>query len=306
MNRTVALFLSLTLLTVTVTACICATPTVTPPAPTEEPTPAGPSLGDARTRATDGMVVVYVPAGEFQMGSTDKEVDAVIARGNELGIGLKQDFFENEQPAHTVVLDAYWIDRTEVTNGQYAWCVAAGACEPPTDSGGFTRESYYGDSAYDDYPVIWVNWYQADAYCEWAGGRLPTEAEWEYAARGPEGRVYPWGNDEPDCALLNYWAEDGRCVGGTAPVGSYPDGASWCEVLDMSGNVWEWVWDWYGTYPSGRQENPMGPSSGDYRPLRGSSWYHSWDTVRSAARAPAEPGDSMPWVGIRCAMSPGD
>jgi formylglycine-generating enzyme required for sulfatase activity len=352
-NRAVALFLSLTLLTVAVTACTCATPTVTSterpgqaatktplpltalpterptqittktpaPAPTKKPAPTltGPPLGDAQTRPADGMVMVYVPSGEFQMGSTDEEVDYALALCNEYSHAYESCslfLFYPERPAHIVALDGFWIDCTEVTNAQYAQCVAAGACEPPMESGSYTRESYYGDGAYADYPVIWTTWHDAEAYCEWAGARLPTEAEWEYAARGPERRLFPWG-DELDATRLNYcdvncdtWADESFDDGyaDTAPVGSYPEGASWCGALDLAGNVREWVSDWDGDYPSGRQKNPAGPSTGEFRVLRGGSWYDPWYYVRTACRD-ADPPDSRFYgngLGFRCAASPGE
>jgi serine/threonine-protein kinase len=210
------------------------------------------------------MVMVYVPAGEFEMGSTE---------GN-----------DDEKPVHTVALDGFWIDQTEVSNAQYVRCVEAGDCSPPRESGSTTRDPYYGNSTYEDYPVIYVSWRQAADYCAWAGGRLPTEAEWEYAARGGDGRTYPWGDGAPDCSKANYRGVDGLCVGDTSGVGSYPAGASWCGALDMAGNVWEWVADWYGGYPSGRQVNPTGPSSGEYRGLRGGSWLDSRNHARCAFR----------------------
>jgi formylglycine-generating enzyme required for sulfatase activity len=278
-----------TLLGLMVTACgsVAATPT-------EEPAGGpGPSPGDTNIRPSDGMVLVYVPAGEFEMGSTEGRDD--------------------EQPVRTVALDAIWIDRTEVTNAQYARCVAAGACDPPGDSASYTRRSYYGDSAYEDYPVICVSWHQAAAYCEWAGARLPTEAEWEYAARGPEGREYPWG-DEFDGSLLNYvyyGSEGGDEIGegfgdsyaDTAPVGSFPAGASWCGALDLAGNVWEWVADWYGGYSSGQQANPVGPSSGEFRVLRGGSWSDGRALTRTTARFRLSPDFVDDFVGFRCACS---
>jgi len=191
------------------------------------------------------MVMVYVPAGEFEMGSTE---------GN-----------DDEKPVHTVALDGFWVDRTEVTNAQYLRCVEAGDCSPPRESGSYTRDPYYGNSTYDDYPVIYVTWYQAADYCA-------------------DGRTYPWGDGAPDCSKANYRGVDGFCVGDTSAVGSYPAGASWCGALDMAGNVWEWVADWYGDYPSGRQVNPTGPSSGEYRVLRGGSWLDSRNHARCAFR----------------------
>jgi formylglycine-generating enzyme required for sulfatase activity len=324
MNKTVALSLSLALLIVMVTACcppmptpmpVIEAPTKTPPpvptpmsiievptkpsplAPTEKPAPTGPSLGDTRTRPADGMVMVYVPTGEFQMGSTDEEVDCALALCNEYRGDCERGWFEREQPAHTVALDGFWIDRTEVTNGQYAQCEAAGACDPPPNTGSTTRDSYYGNSAYDNYPVIYVSWHDAEDYCAWAGARLPTEAQWEYAARGPEGRVYPWGNDAPDCDKAN----SSSCVGDTTAVGTYPAGASWCGALDLAGNVWEWTADWYGEYPTGR-------SSGDERVMRGGGWQYRWDLVRAASRhnVPPDGGYFRNGLGFRCVGSPSE
>jgi formylglycine-generating enzyme required for sulfatase activity len=222
----------------------------------------------------------------------------------------ERSWFENEQPAHTVALDGFWIDQTEVTNAQYRQCVEAGACEPPLNSGTPTRRTYYGDSAYDDYPVLSINWHKANAYCEWAGARLPTEAEWEYTARGPEGRRFPWG-DEFDGARLNIcdasckldWADDNFDDGyaGTAPVGNYPEGASWCGALDMAGNAWEWMADWYKEYSSERQVDPTGPSDGTRRVLRGDAVDGTRSTSRTTARHGETPARSYAYFGFRCA-----
>jgi formylglycine-generating enzyme required for sulfatase activity len=277
---------------VVVERVITATPSPEPEAvrtaePTIEPTTISGThaLGDTWTRPADGMVMIYVPAGEFQMGSTTSD---------------------DEEPVHTVALDGFWLDRTEVTNAQYGKCVTADKCDP----------SYYsGDSRFngDDQPVVGVSWHDAVAYCEWAGGRLPTEAEWEYAARGPEALTYPWGNTF-DGTRLNFcdknctydWAE--KSVNDsyefTAPVGSYPDGASWTGALDLAGNVWEWVADWYGSYPSGRQVNPTGPQSGEYRVLRGGSWYSYEYLTRGAYRDWYAPADTRNDIfGFRCGVS---
>ena len=269
-----------------------AVPTKVPTAtPAEELTP---SLGDTWTRPADGMVMVYVPAGEFEMGSTEGDDD--------------------EQPVHTVALDGFWIDQTEVTNAQYEQCVVAGACSPRPFSGSGRRVLYYGDSAYDDYPAIYATWYQAQTYCRWAVGRLPTEAEWEYAARGPEGRVFPWG-DEFDGTRLNYcdanceraWADETVDDGyaGTAPVGSFPAGASWCGAQDLAGNVWEWVADSYASdyYDRSPSRNPTGLSSWEYRVLRGGSWGFDAYYVRGANRDCFIPSNTYGHVGLRCAMS---
>jgi formylglycine-generating enzyme required for sulfatase activity len=293
-------------------------PTTTPVSPAETATPAPmptvqPILGDTRTRPADGMTMVYVPAGEFQMGSDDAEVDWALEMCNAYYQGpCERAWFENEQPAHSVVLDGFWLDRTEVTNAQYRRCEEAGVCRPPQQSDSDTRESYYGDGAYDDYPVVYVTWSQADAYCRWAGGRLPTEAEWEYAARGPEGHRYPWG-DEYDGTRLNScdvncayeWAEESfdDGYGDTAPVGSYPTGASWCGALDLAGNVWEYTADWYGAYAARGQTNPTGPSYGTAHAVRGDAAEGTRAVSRATARHGAESTRTYEYRGFRCASA---
>ena len=223
--------------------------------------------------------MVYVPAGEFSMGSNDG--------------------YDDEQPVHTVYLDAYWIDQTEVTNALYERCVEDGVCNTPGEHGSDTRASYYGNPTYADYPVIYVNWYQAEEYCQWAGRELPTEAQWEKAARGTDGRTYPWGNATPTSDLVNFNSN----IGDTTEVGSYPDGASPYGALDMAGNVWEWVADWQGDYPSGMVSNPMGPASGEYRVLRGGSWDNNEGLIRSADRDGDYPSCANRNNGFRCATS---
>ena len=254
------------------------------------------SIVSTQVSPIDGMVQVYVLAGSFQMGSDSGGPDL--------------------KPVHPVVLDAFWIDQTEVTNKMYALCVEAGKCSPPFDTKSYTRDNYYGNAQYDNYPVIYVSWDNAKAYCEWAGRRLPTEAEWEKAARGTDNRIYPWGNEQLAGNLLNFadsnadfdWSDktvdDGYAD--TSPVGNYPDGASPYGTLDMAGNVWEWVNDWYGEsyYSNSPSENPQGPSSGQERMLRGGSWYDFDDSVRAANRHGYVPGSIGDFVGFRCARSP--
>ena len=225
------------------------------------------------------MMMVYVPEGEFEMGQ-----DGVA------------------EPVHTVYLDAFWIDRTEVTNRMYAQCVAAKACDAPSDSVSYTRDHYYGSPEYDDYPVIYVDWYKAKAYCEWTGRRLPTEAEWEKAARGTDGRTYPWGEDV-NCELANY--DPGtRCVGDTSKVGSYPEGASPYGALDMAGNVWEWVSTLYDEYPYEANDGREDLDASGLRVLRGGSWRYSDHSARAAYRYRVNPDGSNYRNGFRCATSP--
>jgi formylglycine-generating enzyme required for sulfatase activity len=180
-----------------------------------------------------------------------------------------------------------------VTNAQFARFVAASGRDAFTWSRGWDRGA-------SNYPAGGVTWEDARAYCEWAAARLPTEAEWEYAARGPDGRIFPWGN---------VW-EPSRCnsvEGGllaTTPVGSYPRGMSWCGALDLSGNVWEWMADWYDAYSSARQINPRGPASGEARVIRGGSFFNHEYFMRGATRYHwFYPDDPAADIGFRCARS---
>jgi serine/threonine-protein kinase len=269
-------------------------PTITP-VPTFTPIPPTPTPGIGSTMVDkDGMILLYVPAGEFTMGSDKGEA--------------------NERPVHTVYLDAFWIDRTEVTNKQYRACVSTGVCEPPSSNISALQQSscygksclypfdYYGVVEFDDYPVIYVNWNQAKAYCSWAGRDLPSEAQWEKAARGTDARIYPWGNTEPNGSLLNY----NSIIGDTTKVGSYLEGKSFYGAYDMAGNVWEWVNDWYGGsyYQSSPTVNPLGPDSGDGRVLRGRSLgSYGGYSVRASYRYWGYPTDSSHGdVGFRCAL----
>ena len=254
--------------------------------------PAAPAPGDIRVRPADGMEMVYVPGGTFQMGSEEGD----------------QDAGSDEFPRHAVTLDGFWIDRTEVSNGQYAaflnelgnqeergspWLeLGAGYCQIEQ-----VGEEYRSRATSADRAVVMVSWDGADAYCRWAGGRLPTEAEWEYAARGPEGNVYPWGNDPPTCERARFFG----CASCAHDVGVHPDGGSWCGAQDLAGNVWEWVADWYGTYPAGPQENPAGPSSGEDRVMCGGGWHASQREVRGACRLDAKPVAHVGCLGFRCA-----
>jgi formylglycine-generating enzyme required for sulfatase activity len=278
------------------------TPTPTPLPPTNTPTPVPATYTPSPT--PPGMV--YVPAGEFIMGSNEADVDSALALCDEFYGDCQRSWFEDEQPRHTVYLDAFYIDETEVTNAQYQKCVEAGTCDTPEYT------TYYDNPDYAQHPVVYVSWSDADAYCRWAGKRLPTEAEWEKAARGTDGRTYPWGNTF-DGSQVNFadkntsfdWSDSNWDDGyaGTAPVGNYPDGASPFGALDMAGNVWEWVADWYdsGYYAASPESNPKGPASGDYLVLRGGSWLGYAADVRAARRGGFAPDVSFVSVGFRCA-----
>jgi serine/threonine-protein kinase len=259
------------------------------------------------------MVMVYVPAGEFNMGSTDAQIDTAWEQcpPDMVDNPCDRAWFEMESPQHPVVLDAFWIDRTEVTNAQYRRCVETGLCAAPNtcDWG----EPTYDDPSMADHPVVCVDWQGARAYCGWAGGRLPTEAEWEYAARGPEGAVYPWG-DAFDGSRVNHC--DANCrfdardstyddlYERTAPVGSYRRGASWCGALDLAGNILEWVADWYEAeyYSHSPSRNPLGPDSGAFRVLRGGAWGVDRSWVRGAARSWSDPAERQMDAGFRCVV----
>jgi serine/threonine-protein kinase len=253
--------------------------TATPQPPASVPAP---GLGATRTRPADGMPMVYVPAGTFQMGSAEGEPNAD----------------GDEKPQHQVTLDAFWIDKYEVSNALYTRCVEAGACQ---------ESAFADDPTYNgaDYPVVGVSWQDAVDYCQWIGGRLPTEAEWEYAARGPhDGRIYPWGDDPPTCERSQFW---GCSEESTLAVGSLPEGASWCGVHDLAGNVWEWVNDWYRSdyYASSPPQNPKGPETGDTKVLRGGSWNFNEEYVRAANRNHNQPAIRVNHFGFRCVVEPG-
>jgi formylglycine-generating enzyme required for sulfatase activity len=240
------------------------------------------SAGDTQVSEIDGMTMVYAPAGDFSMGS--------------LGITPA------EQPVHTVYLDSYWIDRTEVTNGMYYLCVDAGECRLPHEVGSNTHQYYYFDQPlYANYPVIFVTWSEAQTYCDWAGRRLPTEAEWEKAARGTDRRKYPWGNTSPNDNLLNF----NKPLGGdTTSVGFYPAGASPYGALDIAGNVTEWTADWYDAmyYSRSPASNPTGAATGQYKVVRGGSFYSDEAYVLSAFRHWVEPEKWDVLIGFRCAL----
>jgi eukaryotic-like serine/threonine-protein kinase len=281
-------------------------------------------IGSSKVSKIDGMRMVYVPAGEFYMGY--QEYTASDPR------------YDLQFPKHIVALDSYWMDKTEVTNAMFSKFVdATGYVTEAEKRGnghvalpkvywkrvdGASWENPLGPDSnikkLKKHPVVQVSWNDANAYCQWAGRRLPTEAEWEKAARGLDLRIYPWGNTEwtgelanlPDKNFAQYIdfaavkseVDDGYTY--TAPVGSYPKGASPYGVLDMAGNVWEWVYDWIGKeyISDAPAENPSGPSSGVMRVIRGMSW--DIDYGESAIyRQNNWPDQSSASLGFRCAVS---
>ncbi len=221
----------------------------------------------------DGMVMVYVPGGNFIMGGETN-------RGG-------------EWPAHTVYLQGFWIDQTEVTNAMYILCEQQGVCFK------------HAFSDYPNRPVVYVTWYDAKVYCEWAGKRLPTDAEWEKAARSIDGRTYPWG-ETLTCQYANFRG----CIQTTekikyyltTDVGSYPLGESPYGALDMSGNVWEWVSSLYKPYPYSPDDGRESTTSSDRRVARGGSWLHD-DPPTTMVRMALEPTYTNDWLGFRCVNS---
>jgi formylglycine-generating enzyme required for sulfatase activity len=238
---------------------------------------------------------VLIPAGTFQMGCD------ILHNGP---FECKPD----ELPLHTVFLDSYYIDAAEVTNGRYAECVDAGVCTPPEDFSSNSRPSYYDHPWFVDYPVIWVDWNQADQFCAWAGGRLPTEAEWEKAARGPsDTRAFPWGDDYPTCELVNSRILNSNCVGDTTAGGSFSTaGDSPYRLQDMAGNVYEWVNDWYSQtyYQNSPGINPQGPAAGQLKIRRAGAYGSTESFVRVAVRIPTPIETTRNYIGFRCAYDP--
>ena len=231
-----------------------------------------------------GVPMRLVPAGEFKMGTEQGQ--------------------QQEGPVHSVYLDGYYIDKYEVTNVFYQACVDTGVCDLPKSL------EYYDDLSYRDHPVGNVDWFMASTYCEWRGGHLPTEAQWEKAARGTDERLYPWGN-EISCQEANYLDNSipRSCVGRLVKVGSYPNGVSPYGVYEMAGNALEWVADWFEGnipyedryYANSPASNPHGPETGDLKVLRGGSWWNIPFDLRTTTRNWDAPSVFGPIIGFRCA-----
>jgi formylglycine-generating enzyme required for sulfatase activity len=274
-----------------------ATPLLSPTTPLTE-TPAL-KVGSTQISPVDGMTMLFVPSGSFKMGYEGGDAQ--------------------NRPVHAVYLDNYWIDQTEISLSMYYQCVSAGKCTEPITKNSTNVRTYYGDSDFDNYPVINVSWFQAKDYCDWAGRQLPTEAQWKKAARGDDGRLYPWGDK-----LIDDLGNFTPMVNGFRPVGSYPGGASPYGILQMSGNAYEWVADWFDKdfyQMSGDSVNPTGPAEGSMRSIRGglfrkidkpeggisSSWSgiqgrnYRMVNVQSGYRMFMKPDGFSLLVGFRCA-----
>ncbi len=253
-----------------------AAPSETPPTLVEVPIDlAGPPMEvGSKYLYVDGSVIVAVPGGPFLMGNNN------IA----------------QTPEREVTLGDFWIYSSEVTNSQYALCVNAGKCSQPN----LQKNLLYEDYRSANIPVVGVNYQQSVDYCSFVHGRLPSEAEWEKSARGPDGNLFPWGDQAPSCTLLNY----NFCKGKSLDIQSYPDGVSFYGLFDMSGNVREWVADWYDLnyYQDAPLEDPLGPELGDKRSIRSSSFEDSGDTAFPSNRFAFKPTESLPDLGFRCVV----
>jgi formylglycine-generating enzyme required for sulfatase activity len=246
-----------------------------PPTPTPIPTPTPvPAGAEAPTEPPVAEMMVEIPAGEFIMGNDGGDDD--------------------EKPAHTVTLEAFEIDKFEVANADFAKFVEETGYQTEVEKTGEVGWRRYTEGR-DNHPVVKVTWNDANAYCEWAGKRLPTEAEWEKAAKGEEGFIYPWGN-EWDPAKTN--AKE-RGIRDTVSVGSFPEGASPYGVFDMAGNVWEWTADWYQAYPdSVYQSEYFGEK---FKVTRGGGWFQAADLVTTSNRSATDPSAANDDLGFRCA-----
>ena len=270
---------------------------------------------DAQIRSRDTGEMVLIPAGQFLMGGERSDLE-----GFDKSVYLN---YEAEYPRHPVKLSAYYLDKFEVTNAQYAKFLAEVApnrdpaydhADQPADQD--HQQHYLNEQMKaDNQPAAGLNWFDAYAYCKWAGKRLPTEAEWEYAARGPGEvyRKYPWGNEAPGADGIwranlrpeQGWSADGHHY--TAPVGSYPDGVSPFGIMDLAGNAEEWVHDWLDpTYYTNSQaaSNPQGPAVGRNRVIKGGSFGTDFTHSRIATRLYGAPEVKSEMQGCRCAKDP--
>lgn len=241
------------------------------------------------TTTLRGVPMTLIPAGTFMMGNGSTTS------------------YPRERPLHEVYLDAYYIDTTEVTNLLYIACVEEGACEVPLDDNSATIYRYYGTEPYYNFPVINISWHQAQAYCKWRGGHLPTEAQWEKAAGWDQAnnqhRMFPWDSEVLDWNYLNYFSSG---KGDPVAIASYPRGMSAYGLYDMAGNVAEWVYDWYqdNFYEHSPRENPIGPAEGQFKITRGGSYDDPGAQLTTTFRVPLGPATTDDKIGVRCAWTP--
>lgn len=284
------------------------TPTIPPLEPTEgeivsagstsPPEPTLPPEATQRPSIADrgDHEMVLVPAGEFTMGQD--AADELAECLEKFHPECQLSWFLDEEPVHQVYLDSFYVDKYEVTNAFYKACEDQGVCDPPQASLSNNRLDYYGNPEFDSYPVIKVDWNQAKTYCEWRGARLPTEAEWEKAARGADGRMYPWG-EELDETFANYhWK-----VSDTTAVGSYEKGKSPYGAYDMAGNVWEWVSSLHKPYPYNADDGRESLTANGPRVMRGGGWgQEGGNSVSVSYRFAYDPTSTNIDLGFRCAM----
>ncbi len=281
MNKLVRQTLFVVLL-LSILAAACTPATATPPPTTS---------ANATPIETNQMALV--PAGAFSMGNS---IDQAMAECKKYRDDCIPEWFAVEEPVHSVDLPAFYMDVYEVTNAGYRACVTAGKCQPPRLNNSATHPDYYTNTQYDNFPVINVNWDNAKTYCEWRDARLPSEAEWEKAARGTDGRTFPWG-ETLDTTRANY--SDTK-AGDPVAVGSYEGGKSPYGIYDLTGNVWEWAADWFDVYPGGNAS-----ASADFgqkaRVLRGGAWLDPGNSIHAAFRGSLDPTHSFGNIGFRCA-----
>jgi formylglycine-generating enzyme required for sulfatase activity len=242
-----------------------------------------------------------VTGGKFVMGDTTEKALIYCQKYRN---DCQSIWFIDETPPHSIDLNTFYIDKFEVTNKLYKNCVDSSVCLKPKNTSSYTHSDYYVNSKYDNYPVLYVNWEMAKTFCEWREARLPTEAEWEKAARGNDERTYPWG-ENIDCNIANYWGENKACPGDTASVDSFESGKSIYGVYNMAGNVAEWVEDWYQSdyYSTLKIDflNPLGPQSGQDKTFRGGSWNSLGNFVRTTSRFSKDLTYTSDGIGFRCA-----
>jgi iron(II)-dependent oxidoreductase len=234
------------------------------------------------------QAMVLIPDGTFTMGSTAKDIDWVVAEFH----SESREWYQDETPAQKVYLKSYFIDKREVSLSEYLYFVKSSGTSLPRY---IENERFNGKNK----PVMGIGWQEAVNYCKWAGKRLPTEEEWEKAARGKDARTYPWGNEANNTLANVRGMQDNYRY--TAPVGDFPEGSSSYGALDMAGNVWEWTSDWYKPYKGNKHDNDLYGEK--FKVIRGGSWSSNMDLSRAAVRGKAAPDQRQNFIGFRCAKN---